>query len=193
MSHARVSRVLGLMVAACVALVALGCARNAGTPVAAPAPTPGAEATTPKVISAVKSSGRADIAAAQETALAYIDALRSRDASQAASLMTSYRRAETRAKGWKSEIGWWRSARVTAVMHPGRYLSDERTFAQLYAEQFGHPPYKLVVLNVSYGLEPGTPPGDTDFVVTQDSGSAPWLVHDFGGALRPRPAPALEP
>ena len=41
--------------------------------------------------------------------------------------------------------------------HPGRYITDERAFVQLYAEHFGHPPYKLVVVNVSYGLGPETP------------------------------------
>ncbi len=103
--------------------------------------------------------------------------------------MTSYRRPETRAKGWTAEIRWWKDAQVKAVVHPGRYVSDERAFAQLYAEHFGRPPYKLVVVNVRYGLGPGTPPGDTDFVVTRDTAGAPWLVHDFGGALRPESTP----
>lgn len=139
-------------------------------------------------VSAVKSASRADISEAQKAALAYVEALRSRDASVAASLMTPYRRAETRAKGWKADVGWWKSARVTAVMHPGRYVADERSFAELYAERFGHPPYNLVVVNVRYALGDGAGPGDTDFVVTRDSASAPWLVHDFGGALRSAPA-----
>ena len=133
----------------------------------------------------MKNADSVDIAAAKETALEYVGALTSRDASAAAGLMTSYRRAETRAKGWKTDNRQWKTAQVKAVTHPGRYLGDERTFAELYAEHFGHPPYKLVVVNVAYGLGPGVPPGDTDFVVTKDHAGAPWLVHDFGGALRP--------
>ena len=177
----------GLVLASCVALSASGCAIT--RPDAA-TPSTGATRT---VVSAVKNADRTDLAAAEKSVFAYIDALRSADASAAAALMTSYRRAETKAKGWNAEIGWWKDARVKAVLHPGRYLGDERTFAQLYAERFGHPPYKLVVINVSYGLGPGVPPGDIDFVVTQDSSTAPWLVHDFGGALRPAPAPASVP
>lgn len=172
----RIRAALGLLLAACVAFGSSGCAIVARRPVSATR-SAGAART---VISAVKSADRTDIAAAQKSALAYIDALQSEDASAAAALMTSYRRAETRSKGWEAEIGWWKDASVKAVMHPGRYLRDERTFAQLYAEQFGHPPHKLVVINVSYGLGPGVPPGDIDFVVTQDFATASWLVHDFG-------------
>lgn len=175
---------LGFALAICVALGASGCATARRPDSAAPTTT------RRTVVSAAKSAERADIAAAQNRALAYVVALRSKDASAAAALMTPYRRAETSAKGWKADIGWWKNARVKAVLHPGRYLGDERTFAQLYAEQLGHPPYKLVVINVSYGLGPGVPPGDTDFVMTQDSATSPWLVHDFGGALRLAPAPA---
>jgi len=171
------------MIAAGVTLGASGCTPAAQPPGSAPSPAESTEAP----ISAVKRANRFDVSAAQETALAYVEALRSADASEAASLMTPYRRAETRSKGWKADIGWWKSARVTAVMHPGRYVADERSFAELYAERFGHPPYKLVVVNVRYGLSPGVSQGDTDFVVTKDSASAPWLVHDFGGALRPTP------
>ena len=188
MPSARARLALGLTLALSLALASSGCARAAQPPAASPS---SAEATSAPS-SATRSTNSVDIAEAQETVLAYIDALRSRDASEAASLMTSYRRGETRAKGWKADVGWWRSARLKAVMHPGRYLSDERAFTQLYAEHFGHPPYKMVVLNVSYALGPGVPLGDTDFAVTQDSAKSPWLVHEFGGALLP-PQPSSLP
>jgi hypothetical protein len=181
-------RLLPLALAACIAASVCGCA-TARPPAA---PTPPAE-TTPAPVSALATSNRADVAAAQEVVLAYVEALRSAEASDAAALMTSYRRPETRAKGWRREIRWWKNAQLKTIVHPGRYVSDERAFAQLYAEHFGRPPYKLVVLNVRYGLGPGTPPGDTDFVVTRHSAGAPWLVHDFGGALRPAPAPGTTP
>ncbi len=170
-------------------LSASGCAT---TPRRPSTPTPSAE-TTPATVSAVTTANRLDVAEAQQVVLAYVEALRSAEASDAAALMTSYRRPETLARGWRREIRWWKDAQLKAVVHPGRYVSDERAFAQLYAEHFGRPPYKLVVLNVRYGLGPGTPPGDTDFVVTRDNAGAPWLVHDFGGALRPEPAPVVAP
>ncbi len=180
---------LALCLAASVACGAIGCARVAERPTPA---TRSAEPTSAPA-SAVKSANAVDIAAAKETALAYVDALKSQDASAAAELMTSYRRAEVRKKGWKAENAWWKGAQVRAVMHPGRYVADERAFAELYAEHFGHPPYKLVVVNVSYGLGPGKPPADTDFVVTRDTAGSPWLVHDFGGALRPEPPSPATP
>jgi hypothetical protein len=187
-------RLLPLALAACVVASMCGCA-TAQRPAAPTQPaesTPPAE-TTAAPVSALATSNRADVAAAQEVVLAYVEALRSAQASDAAALMTSYRRPETRAKGWRREVRWWKNAQLKTIVHPGRYVSDERAFAQLYAEHFGRPPYKLVVLNVRYGLGPGTPPGDTDFVVTRHSAGAPWLVHDFGGALRPEPAPATTP
>ena len=148
---------------------------------------------TPAVVSAATRANRADLADAQEVVLEYVDALRSRDATEAASLMTSYRRPETVAKGWKTEVRWWMSVPIKAVVHPGRYISDERAFAQLYAEHFGHAPYKLAVVNVSYGAGKDTPAGDTDFVVTRDNAGAPWLVHDFGGALQPSVVATVAP
>jgi len=186
-------KVLGTAALVCLTLGALGAVGGCARFEQRPSTRPSSAETTPAPAASVKRANRVDVAAAQEVVLAYIDALNSRDATEAAALMTSYRRGETRSKGWKADIGWWKSARVKAVMNPGRYLSDERTFALLYAEHFGHLPYKLVVFNVSYGLGPGVPPGDTDFVVTRDSAGAPWLVHEFGGALRPEPAAPSKP
>jgi hypothetical protein len=97
--------------------------------------------------------------------------------------LTSYRRAETGARGWKTSNAWWKAVRVRTVTRPGHYLTDEPTFARLYAERFGHPPYKLIVLNVAYSATLTAPAGDIDFVVTKDSAKAPWLVYDYGGAV----------
>jgi hypothetical protein len=176
-----------LALAAAIIAVAGGCA-GVTRSLRSPRPQAPTEATTS--VSAVQRANRVDIARAKKTVVAYVEALRSKDASGAAELMTSYRRSETRAKGWKAENRWWKAATVKTVTTPGRYITDERAFVQLYAEHFGHPPYKLVVVNVSYGLGPDAPLADTDFVVTQDSAVAPWLVHDSGGKLRPSAAPA---
>ena len=168
------SRALTLAFACCVALALASCARPASPPVPSPA--------SPPPVSAMHSADRLDAAHAEKIVLAYITALRSHDASAAAALMTPYRQAETRAPSWAASTANWKSARVQAVTRPGRYIADERSFAELYAHRFGREPYKLVVLDVSYSRGPGTTPGYTDFVVTQDSENAPWLINDFGGA-----------
>ncbi len=177
--------------------LALAAALSAGGTAAgcAPAVTPVGDSDDVRTVpvSAVARANRLDVANAKKVALEYVRALASRDATAAAALMTSYRRAEVRAKSWKREIGGWRTASVTAVLSPGRYINDERAFAQLYAEHFGHPPHQLVVVDVRYVPGPGEPPADTDFVVTRDNAGAPWLVHDFGGALRPSTAPSSSP
>ncbi|NTU70628.1 MAG: hypothetical protein HGB10_02235 [Coriobacteriia bacterium] len=174
-----------VVVVACALIGASGCSIMPWRD--APAAETRSGAVRPAPVAAVASANRYDIAQAKDAMLAYLDALASRDASEAAKLMTPYRRGETASKGWKSDVGWWKTARVRTVMHPGRYVSDERTFAELYAEQIGKPPYKLVVLNVAYTAVLGRPAGDLDFVLTQASPKAPWLVHDFGGALQPNP------
>jgi hypothetical protein len=126
-----------------------------------------------------------DAQAAKSAVLAYIEAVRSGDATKAAGLMTRYRRAEVRERGWRSANAWWKAARITTVSRPGHYLTDERSFARLYLERFGREPFKLVVLNVGYSAVASAPAGDLDFVVTQDVAHGPWLIHDFGGAVFP--------
>ncbi len=166
-------RALTLALTCCVALAAAGCSR----------PSPASPATTtPAHVSAMVPADRLDAARAQKAVLAYIAALRSHDATAAAALMTRYRRAETRMPGWAASVSQWKAARVSAVVRPGRYIADERTFAELYARRFGREPYKLVVLNVSYSRGVGKAAGSTDFVVTQGSVTEPWLINDFGGA-----------
>ena len=181
MGRGRTRGVLMPTLAACTAIALASCAaacvpaRNAASLASGPAPTP--------TVSAVKSSTQVDFRDAETVVLAYIGALRSADATEAALRMSVYRRAETRAPGWKRANAWWKAVRVRAISRPGHYLSDEHTFAYLYGERFGHAPYKLVVLNIAYSAEASAPAGDIDFVVTKDSARAPWLVHDYGGAV----------
>ena len=171
--RALVACVLLLVSAACTtACVPTGGAASRNS---RPAPT----------VPVVTRSTQVDFRNAETVVLAYIDALRSADASEAATRMTAYRRAETRARGWKRANSWWKAVHIRTVTRPGRYLTDEHTFANLYAERFGHLPYKLVVMNLAYSATLTAPEGDIDFVVTKDSARAPWLVHDYGGAVFP--------
>jgi hypothetical protein len=130
-------------------------------------------------------STQVDAQNAQSVVLAYIDALRSGDATEAGDRMTRYRRPETREPGWRRANSWWKAVRIKTIARPGHYLVDERTFVRLYESRFGHEPYKLLVLNVAYSAVASAPAGDVDFVVTKDSARAPWLVHDYGGAVFP--------
>jgi len=133
--------------------------------------------------SATMPSSQVDFRNAETVVLAYLDAVRSTDATEAAQRMTRYRRAETTQRSWKRSNAWWKAVRVTSVSRPGHYLTDEPTFVRLYGQRFGHPPFKLLVINVAYSAVASAPAGDVDFVVTKDTAHAPWLVHDFGGAV----------
>jgi hypothetical protein len=167
------------LLVACAAIAAIACSISCaphGSGVTSPSPA---------VASAQKRSTQVDFRDAAKVVLAYIEAVRSADATATARHMTAYRREETRAPAWKSSNAWWKTVRVSAVSRPGHYLSDERTFAQLYAQRLGHGPYKLIVLNVAYSAVTTAPAGDIDFVVTKDSDRAPWLIDDFGGAVFP--------
>ena len=162
--------------AACALIASAAC-------VVACAPGRATHASAPTPASAMQASTQVDFRDAEAVVLAYVSALRSADASEAASRMTSYRRAETRAHGWKQANAWWKAVRIRTVTRPGHYLTDEHTYVDLYAERYGHPPYKLVVMNVAYSATLTAPAGDIDFVVTKDTVGAPWLVHDYGGAV----------
>jgi len=178
-------RALRVGVAGVLAVWALVAAAAGVTACAPRAQSPGAARGLAPVRpnSATMPSSQVDFRNAETTVLAYVGAVRSGDATEAAQRMTRYRRAETRERGWKRSNAWWKAVRVTSISRPGHYLTDEPTFARLYTRHFGHPPFKLIVINVAYSAVASAPAGDIDFVVTKDKSDTPWLVHDFGGAV----------
>ena len=79
------------------------------------------------------------------------------------------------------EVKVSRADLLSDLRHSAKRESYQQRVNAYYAEKFGHPPLKLVVLSVSYSSDTTRTIGDIDFVLTKDEPLSKWMVYDFGG------------